>query len=206
MKLTEIKSQVEAKLKKKLPSHIFLGRMRVIDEDSRQSLAYNNSTYVPFYYWLGTLLESKTLVEVGFRLGLLSGNFLKACKTVNYFLAIQEMKSGEFYSDRIGRANIKDQYKGNFYIHTGNCSEDLFVTKLKSLEIDLAIINEEVSYDRHRLYYDLLWPQMAKDGIIVVDYLNKYKPSLLAFTDFCRSVNREPVYVSTDYGVGMVIR
>lgn len=206
MKLETIKSQIESKLKKKLPSHIFLDRMRLIDEDSRQSLAYNNATYVPLYYWLGTILEVKSLVEIGFHLGLLSGNFLKACKTVNYFLGLQEVKPGEFYSDRIGKANIKDQYKGGFYIHTGSCNEDLFIMKLKSLEIDLAIINEEVSYDRHRLYYDLIWPQMAKDGIIVVDYLNKYKPSLQAFKDFCVSVNREPVYVDTDYGVGMVIR
>ncbi len=206
MKLEEIKVQIEAKLKKRLPAHIFLDRMRLIEEDSRRSLAYNNPTYVPFYYWLGTILETKTLLEVGFRLGLLSGNFLKSCKTVNYFLALQETKPGEFYSERVGKSNIKDHYKGNFYIHAGKYDDDLFTTKLNSIEIDLAIINEEVSYDKHRLYYDLLWPQVAKNGIIVVDYLNKYKPSLIAFKDFCTSVNREPVYVNTDYGVGMVIR
>jgi hypothetical protein len=204
MKLEEIKSKIELKLNKGLPAHIFLDRMRLIDEGSRQSLAYNNATYVPFYYWLGTILESKTLVEVGFRLGLLSGNFLKSCKTVNYFLALQEVKVGEFYSDRIGKSNIKDHYKGNFFVHTGYYNEDVFTTKLRSLDIDLVIMNEEVGYDKHRLYYDLVWPQMAKDGIIVVDYLNKYKPSLLAFNDFCRSVNREPVYVNTDYGVGII--
>lgn len=206
MKLEEIKVYLEAKLKKKLPSHIFLDRMKLIEEGSRHSLAYNNSTYVPLYYWLGSILETKTLVEIGFRLGLLSGTFLKSCKTVSYFLALQETKIGEFYSDRIGKSNIKDNYKGNFYVHSGYYNDDLFTTKLKSLEIDLAIINEEVAYDKHRLYYDLLWPQMAKDGIIVADYLNKYKPALIAFRDFCLSVNREPVYVTTDYGVGMVIR
>ncbi len=206
MKLEAIRTYLLEKLKKRLPSHIFLDRMRLIDEDSRQSLAYNNATYIPVYYWLGTLLQPSTVVEFGFRLGLLSGNFLKSCKTVNCFLALQEVKTGEFYSDRLGKSNIKDHYKGSFYIHVGTCNDDIFVTRLKSLEIDLAIINEEVSYDRHRQYYDLLWPQMAKDGIIVVDYLKKYKPSAVAFKDFCTSVNREPVYVETDYGVGMVIR
>ena len=206
MKLEEVRTYLYEKLKKRLPSHIFLDRMRLIDESSRQSLAYNNPTYVPSYYWLGTILQPKTLVEVGFRLGLLSGNFLKSCKTVSYFLAFQESKNGEFYSDRLGKGNIKDAYKGNFYIHVGTCNDDVFVTKLKSLEIDLAIINEEVSYDKHRQYYDLLWPQMAKNGIIIVDYLNKYKPSMVAFNDFCTSVNREPCYVQTDYGLGMVIR
>jgi hypothetical protein len=206
MKLEEIKTYLEDKLKKRLPSHIFLDRMRLIDEDSRQSLAYNNPTYIPLYYWLGTILESKTIVEIGFRLGLLSGNFLKSCKTVNCFLALQEVKSGEFYSDRLGKSNIRDVYKGNFYVHIGNCNDDIFITKLKALEINLAIINEEVTYDKHRMYYDLLWPQMAKSGIIVADYLKKYNPSMIAFKDFCVSVNREPVYVDTDYGVGMVIR
>lgn len=206
MKLEEIKIHLQDKLKKKLPSHIFLDRMRLIDEDSRRSLAYNNATYIPLYYWLGTILEPKTLVEIGFHLGLLSGNFLKSCKTVNYFLGLQEKKPGEFYSERLGKSNIKDVYKGNFHIHAGSYNDDVFVTKLKSLEIDLAIINEEVGYDKHRLYYDLLWPQIAKDGMIVADYLNKHKPALIAFRDFCTSVNREPVYVTTDYGVGMVIR
>lgn len=206
MKLEEIKVYIENKLKKNLPSKIFLDRMRVIEEDSRQSLAYNNPTYVPLYYWLGTVLNTKTLVEIGFRLGLLSGNFLRSCKTVNYFLGLQEISSGVFYSDRLGKSNIKDVYKGGFYIHTGNCNDDLFETKLKSLEIDLVIINEEVGYDRHRLYYDLLWPQMAQDGIMVVDYLKRYKPSATAFTDFCISKNREPVYINTDYGVGLILK
>jgi hypothetical protein len=206
VKPEEIKSYIEAKLKKNLPSHVFLDRMRLIEEESRRSLAYNNSTYVPFYYWLGTILQAKTLLEVGFRLGLLSGNFLKACKSVNYFLALQEVTTGDFYSERIGKSNIKDCYKGNFYVHVGRYNDDLFVTKLKSVEIDLAIINEEVGYDKHRTYYDLIWPQMAENGIIVVDYLHKHNPSLIAFKDFCTSVNREPVWIKTDYGVGMVIR
>src|SRR5581483_11289378 len=142
---------------------------------------------------------------MGFRLGLLSGNLLRSCKTVEYFLGLQELNE-DFYSDRLGKANIKDLYKGNMYIHTGSCNDDLFQTKLKSLEIGLGIINEEIGYDKHRVYYDLLWEQMAEGGIIVVDYLNRCKASAIAFTDFCMSVNREPTYIKTDYGVGIVIR
>ena len=205
MKPEEIKTYIEEKLKKNLPSRIFLDRMKVIEEDSRYSLAYNNPTYVPFYYWLGTILKPKTMVEIGFRLGLLSGNFLRSCKTVEYFLALQE-PNGIFYSDRLGKSNIKDFYKGNFYIHVGNCDDELFEIKLKSMEIDLVIINEEVNYDRHRLYYELLWPQIATNGIIVADYLNRYKPSAIAFKDFCISVNTEPTYIKTDYGIGLIFK
>lgn len=205
MKLEEVKLHIEQCLKKNLPSRVFLDRMRVIDEASRCSLAYNNPTYVPFYYWLGTILQPKTFVEIGFRLGLLSGNFFRSCKTVSYFLALQEPDGG-FYSDRLGKSNIKDFYKRNFYVHIGNCTDELFETKLKSLDVDLVIINEEVSYDRHRLYYDLMWPQMSPNGIIVVDYLNKCQASAIAFKDFCVSVNQEAIYVKTDYGIGMVAK
>jgi hypothetical protein len=200
----EIKSYIEGKLKKQLPSHIFLNRMRVIDEDSRQSFAYNDHTYVPFYYWLGTILKPKTMIEIGLRLGLLSGNFLKSCKTVNKFVALQEDKSGEYYSSRLAKANIKDNYKGDLYVHVGVIDDEIFSTKLKSMEFDLAIINEETSYDRHRLYFDLLWPQMAGDGLIVVDYVEKHKSSSVAVKDFCVSINLEPIYINTTYGVALI--
>lgn len=200
----EIKSYIEEKLKKRLPSQIFLDRMRVIDEDSRQSFAYNDHTYAPFYYWLGTILKTNTMIEVGIRLGLLSGNFLKSCKSVNKFLAIQEPCVGEYYSSRLARANIKDNYKGDLFVYTGKIDDEVFVAKLQSLEFELAIINEEVSYDRHRLYFDLLWPQLSVDGLIVVEYAYKHKPSLLALKDFCISVNLEPIYINTTYGVALI--
>ena len=142
----EIKKYIEEKLKKNLPSHIFLDKMRVIEEVSRKSFAYNDSGYIPLYYWLGTIFPAKTLVEIGFRLGLLSGNFLKSCKTVNCFLALQEVRTGEYYSNRLGKANIKDSYKGYFNIHVGSANDEVFVTKLKALDIDLVIINILVLY------------------------------------------------------------
>jgi len=200
----EIKSYIEEKLKKQLPSQIFLDQMRVIDEDSRQSFAYNDHTYVPFYYWLGTILETKTMIEVGLGLGLLSGNFLKSCKSVTKFLAIHEPKAGEYYSSRLARANVKDNYKGSLFTYVGNIEDEIFLIRLKSLEFELAIINEEVNYDRHRLYFDLLWPQLPVGGLIVVEYAYRHKPSLLALKDFCTSVNLEPIYISTTYGVALI--
>lgn len=196
--LEEVKDYITAKLKKQIPSHIFLDRMRVGDEEFRQSFIYNNPNYIPFYYWLGTILKPKTLIEIGFGLGFMSGNFLKSCKTVNYFLAIQEKKSGEYYSSRLGKSNVLDNYKGDFYIHTGDITDDV----LKSHEFDLALISEQTTYDKYRLYFDFL--QMSKEGIMVVEHLNKSKSCSTAFKDFCRSINREPVYINTAYGIGVV--
>lgn len=200
----DIKNYLESNLKRNLPSHIFLDKMRVIEEESRKSFAYNDNTYVPLYYWLGTLFKAKTLVEIGFRLGFLSGNYLKACKETKCFLALQEVKTGEYYSHRLGKSNVKDNYRGYLFIHVGRCDDSIFSTKLKALDVDLAIINDEVGYDRHRLYYDMLWPQISKGGLIVVDYIKKYKPSAVAFKDFCTSKNLEPIYIDTTYGVGII--
>lgn len=204
MEIVEIKKFIESKLSPNLPSHIFLDKMRVIEESSRKSFAYNEYSYVPLYYWLGEIFKVETLVEVGFGLGLLSGNYLKTCKTVKRFLALHELRTGEYYSHRLGKSNIKDNYKGYLYIHVGKIDDDIFETKLKTLDVGLAIINEENTYDRHRLYYDLLWPQMNKDGLVVIDYLNKHKQSAVAFKDFCKSKNIEPTYINTSYGVGLI--
>jgi len=202
--IMDIKAYIEGKLKKRLPSHIFLDRMRVIDEDSRQSFAYNDATYVPLYYWLGTILNPQTMIEIGLRLGLLSGNFLKSCKSVSKFTAIQEVRVGEYYSSRLAKANIKDNYKGSLYAYVGSIDDDVFITRIRSMEFELAIINEENSYDRHRLYFDLLWPQMSEGGLIVVEYVEKHKPSSIALKDFCTSVNLEPIYIDTTYGVALI--
>lgn len=202
MELEEIKSIVEAKFKNPLPSHIFLDSMRVIDEESRKSYAYNNSTYIPFYYWLGTLIKPESLIEIGFGLGLLSGNFLKSCKTVKNFYAVQEIKQG--YSLRLGKHNVRDNYKGELYLHFGSLTDDVFEAKFRSVEFGLGIINEESSYDRHRYYLDYLWPQISDGGLIVMDYLKRHRLSDSAFKDFCLSKNLKPTYINTTYGVGLI--
>ena len=203
MELIDIKGIIESKFKKKLPSHIFLDKMRLPDEDLRKGFAYNDHTYIPFYYWLGEIIQPKHLLEIGFRLGLLSGTFLSSCKTVECFFAFQEVKK-EFYSERLGRSNIKDVYKKKLFIYKGGIKDEVFLTKMQSMEFDLVIINEEDSYDRHRLYYDLVWPQLNVDGIIVVNYLKKCKTSDLAFKDFVISKNLEPTYIDTNYGIGLI--
>ena len=177
--------------------------MRVITEESRITSAYNDSRYIPFYYWLGTLIQPKSLVEIGFRLGLFSANFLRGCKTVEKFLAFQE-KTHEFYSPRLGISNVKDHYKGQYYVHIGSINDSVFEDKLKENEWELAIVNEEVGYDRHREYLDSLWSNLHPDGLIVMDYVTRHKPASEAYFDFCKSKNRTPTIVTTRYGVGLI--
>jgi len=204
MELVEIKQFVESKFKKPLPSCIFLDNMRVVDEDFRKTFAYNDFTHVPFYYWLGRILKVDHLLEIGFRLGLLSGNFLKSCQTVKKFLAFQEVVKNEYYSMRLGRANIRDVYKRKFYVHVGSMEDDLFEIRFQSTKFDLVIINEETHYDKHRFYFDMIWPQLSQGGFIIMDYLKKHKATKAAFKDFCMSKNVKPELINTTYGVGLI--
>jgi predicted O-methyltransferase YrrM len=203
MESVELKRLLEEKLDKQLTSRIFLDRMRVIDEDSRKTSAYNDPKYVPFYYWLGTFVQPKTLIELGFRLGLFSATFLRACKTVERFLGFQE-KTDQFYSPKLGKANVRDHYKGTMDVYVGMIHDEVFEHKLKETEWDLAIVNEEVGYDKHREYLDALWSKLRLDGLIVMDYVTRHKPAGEAYFDFCKAKNRDPITIDTRYGVGII--
>lgn len=203
MKPEELKDYVTLKLSKQLPSHIFLDSMRVIEEESRKTPAYTDPKYLPFYYFLGTQIEAENLLEIGFRLGLCSGCFLKGCKTVRNFLAFQE-KTEEFYSPRMGRANVKCNFRGDFHVHVGSVSDDVFTERLKATSWDLVILNEEAAYDKHRLFYDLLWPELRLGALIISDYINRHRATGQAYFDFCKAKNREPIVIGTRYGVGLI--
>lgn len=203
MELAELKLLLEQKLDKNLSPRIFLDSMRVIDEESRKTAAYNDPRYIPFYYWLGTLVNPKSVIEIGIRLGLCSGNFFKGCKTAERFFAFQEISS-EFYSPRIGRRNVKDHFKGRFDVHVGLFTDEPVDMILSANGWDLAIINEEVGYDKHRSYLEVIWSKLNTDGLIIMDYVSRHKPAKEAFLDFCKYVNREPVVVNTRYGIGII--
>jgi predicted O-methyltransferase YrrM len=203
MEPIELKLLLEEKLDKNLSPRVFLDSMRVIDEESRKTAAYNDPRYIPFYYWLGEAVKPKSVIEIGFRLGLCSGNFFRGCKTAEKFFAFQEI-STEYYSPRIGRRNVKDHFKGKFDIHVGFLTDDR-VDMILSVNVwDLAIINEEVGYDKHRSYLEVIWSKLNTDGLIIMDYVSRHKPAKEAFLDFCKYVNREPVVVNTRYGIGII--
>lgn len=177
--------------------------MRMITEDSRKTPAYQDPRYVPFYYWLGTKINPKSMIEIGFRLGLFSACFLKSCKSVERFFAFQE-QSSEFYSPKLGVSNVKDNFKGIFDFYLGKTTDDKFCNYIESSSWDLVLINEESSYDKHRDYLDLVWNKLNPDALIIMDYVNKHLPSKEAYFDFCKSKNRQPMLISTRYGVGIL--
>jgi hypothetical protein len=204
MKISEIKPVLNDKLRKgTIPSKILLDKFAVIEESSRKTSAYTDPKYAPFYYYLGSMFKPKNIVEIGFRLGFLSGSFLKGSKNVETFLAFQE-KTDVFYSNRLGKSNIRQNYRGDFDFYCGKITDAEFEKKLFNYKWDMVIINEEVNYDIHRQYYDILWEHIALDGLIVSDYIISHKPAGKAFEDFCKIKNKEEIKFNTRYGVGVI--
>lgn len=200
--VTELKSKIELKLNKGLSSRIFLEKMRLIDEDSRKSSVYSDPRYLPFYGWLGTLINPKSLLEIGFNLGLCSGCFLQTCKSVTKFLAFQEYI--ENFSPKLGIANIKDNYKEDFYIHIGRIYDEIYDKQLIKNKWDLVLINYETGYDKYREYLDMVWENLSNDGLIFVDNISKHKFAFDAYKDFCKIKNRDFCKIDTRYGVGVI--
>jgi hypothetical protein len=203
MDIVELKPILESKLTKQLiPARILLDKFRIIEETSRRASAYTDPKYAPFYYYLGGLVSPKNVLDVGFKLGLLSGSFFQGCKTAENFLGFQE-KTEEYYSPRLGRANIKSCFKGNFDFYYGSLNDEVLLNKLR-INWDLIFINEERDYDYYRECLDLVWNYLNVDGMVAMDYVLSDKHSKKAFADFCATKNRTPVIIKTRYGTGLV--
>jgi hypothetical protein len=182
-----------------------LSRFRLLDETSRESPAYSDTRYAPFYYILGQELPAKNLLEMGFRLGICSGCYLRGCRTVEHFLAFQEVGKS-YYSPRLGIHNVKDYFKGDLDVYIGAVTDHKFTSKLEAREWDLAIVNEEREYDTHLAYLELIWSNLAFDGTVVMDYVTHHKASETAYQDFCRRKGKKPQVIPTKYGVGVITK
>jgi len=196
---------VEDLSKQLLNPRILLDRARLFDETSRKSLAYNDSTYMPFYYYLGKYIAPTNVLEFGFRLGLIATCFLTSCKTVNNYLAFQT-KTKEFYSSRIGISNIKDKHKGKLDVWVGDILDNEFEKFICKVKWDLVIINEEFSYDKHMDYLEKAWQNMPDGGLLVHDYAIYHQPASDAIKAFAKIKNRKASYIKTRYGIAMLVK
>lgn len=203
MNLSSLKSDLESKLQKRsVSSGALLNSFRMIDEGSRKSPAYQDPIYYPFYFYLGQFLKPKTLLEIGFNLGLTSCCFFKSCNTVENFLAFQH-KTEEFYSLRIPKSNLKDVYsqKSDFYI--GNFNDIDFYKKIESSSWDLIFVNDIYDHDKMKYVLDMLWNNLSEDGYIVVDRFGDdvIKSSI---ENFSKVKNREHIVLKTRYLTGVI--
>jgi len=199
--LNNIKKDVENALNKQLISpRILLDNLRLIDESSRKSGAYQDPFNFPFYYYLGKYLKPKVLMNFGLRLALNTSCFLRSCKTVEEIFGFEKVGS-EFFSPRLAIANIKDlnsKIKINFYF--GYLEN--FISDIKNL--DLIFYNEQLDQNEMQKSFEMTWDSLNLDGFCVVDYVESNKNVKNAFESFCKIVNRDPIFIKTRYGIGIV--
>jgi len=186
-----------------ISGRVLLDRLHVIDEGSRKTAAYLDHRYAPFYYHLGKHVEPRTVMEIGFDLGLLSASLLTSCKTVKQFFGYKA-NGPEFVPTRLGKGNIKLRFKGeaNFYI--GNTHDQEFLDIFSPNSWDLVILNDETVYDKHLEYLDAIWPHVSEHGLVIAEYIDRHVPAKQAFLAFCESKNRQPVVFDTRYGTGIL--
>lgn len=205
IELAELTEKLRPEFERQLvPSKILLDSFRLSDEASRKIGAYQDPRYLPFYYHLAKFCTPKSLLEIGFRLGLASGCFFKRCDTVEKFLAVQAPLDGGFYSPRLAKANIRDVYKGDFDFYLGEFTDPDFLQKMSG-PWDLAFINEDTNHDKHKNCLDLVWNKLAHNGLMVVDHVRKDNKAVRdSLESFCKIHNRTPAYFNTRYGTAIV--
>lgn len=203
MNFDELNRELKSCLRKQLIGSRIMDTFRFLSEDSRLTGAYGDPKYIPFYYYLGKCVSPESVIEIGFRLGLCSGAFFKSCKTCKHFLSFQE-KSNNFYSPRLAKANVRDNYKGKMDFYTGKVTDENFLNKLAERKWGLVIINEEIVYDDHLDYLDYVWPNLNIGGHIVMDFVKSHGPAKRAFYSFCSTKKLEYAIFDTRYGVGIV--
>ena len=205
--LDQIKNKINFDLDSQIISgRTLLDRLCVIEESSRKTAAYLDNKYAPFYYYIGRYLKAKSLLEIGFNIGLLSSCFLLSCTSVETFFGFKENTNNEFIPIRIGKANIKKTFKKNKNFYIGKLYDKNFIEMCNQIKWDVVIINEEQSYDKHLQYLETVWGQLSENGIIIVDYIKSHKPSKTAFDIFCQEKSINPYLFETRYGTGIIVK
>jgi hypothetical protein len=201
--LKEIKRDLNKLLEKTiLTPKLFLSKLKVGVNQISGNLT--DPTYMPFYYYLGTLLpETENLMEIGFDLGLPCCCFMNGCPKVKTFLAFRK-KDNAFHAKRLGISNVHNTLKKKFGLWVGEESDPELIKMVLSYTWNCVIIADEFNGEKsQRAYLDLVWSQVSDGGIIVVDFI-KNEAVNNAYTNFCKTHNREPFLLNTFRGTGLI--
>jgi hypothetical protein len=169
------------------------------------SSEYTDPVHYPLYYYLGSQVKSKNLVEFGFESGMEGGCFLHGCKTVENYLGFKHKTNIHYWSPRIPAKNILNVLKkppGYWY---GDITDPEFLKQFLVRKWDCALVVRSETYDINRRYLDLIWGQMSLGGVMLVDRI-KNQEMKSAYEDFCKVVHRPVSILNSRYGAGLVIR
>lgn len=203
--LEVIEKQLNTKLKNQpISSKVLLDRLRLLDENSRRTSQYQDSTYLPFYYYLSCLVSPKSIFNVGLNLGLPICCFLTGNKKIERILGFQK-KDDHFYSPRIAFSNIKDVKPSGLKLdyYFGSILDKELEIKL-SLGFDFVIISSKIEADEFNNVLNISWDHLSLDGFLVTDYINSDSKTGNVFKNFCKSKNLDYLIFNTRYGNGIV--
>lgn len=200
----------ESKIRERLKRGLLTGRnvlstFRMTDESLRETSAYTDNRYAPFYYILGQEVPADSVIEFGFGIGIASGCYVRGCPVVENVLSFQE--SGKsYYSPRMGIHNLKNYFKGKLDVHVGRIHDEAFVLKARAREWGLAILNEESDYGTLMEHMEFAWDVLGMDGTLVMDRVTSDDQVGAAYSDFCRRKGRGARLFDTKFGVGVVTK
>lgn len=192
--------------KGQVSSRVLLGRLGMIDEDSRKSSQYQDHNYLPFYYHLSKVCRPKSILNIGFGIGLPLCCFLQGCNSVENVVCFQQ-NSSSFYSKRIGLSNVRSVKRRSVKVGfwRGGVTDPEFQSMLSG-GFDLALITERSSPDFIHEQLDVCWSALRVDGLLVLDHIASDPKSGAVFRSFCNVKNAEFVEFSTRYGTGVLRR
>jgi len=200
--IEQIKADVTREIKKQLiPARVLLTQFSLIDGNDRKSLEFQDPRFYPFFYHLGKFIKPKTMLEIGFNLGMASGCFLKTCKSVDHLLAFQR-KTPIYFSSRFGFKNLKRIYNKKLDFYNGSIMDEAFLNKLSAISWDFVIFNDILKYDEYRIFMETIWSHISVDGYLLVDHCRNEVTKRFV-EDFSKIINREHVVINTRNGTAL---
>lgn len=172
-----------------------LGVARLINEKDRESGAFTDPKYLPFYYHLGKYCKAKSLFHLDYTLGLEDMCFIQGANTAKW----------------AGYANGNEEDRLN--IATNNirffCKNSSFTTDLDEFAKDVSdkfdafIVTSPTPL---RVFRDEIWDNLNPEGLLIVDNIYSSDTGEEWFTKFAKSVSREPIFFKTRLGIGIIER
>lgn len=200
--LDKIESDIRDRLAKQpISSRVLLDRLRILDESSRRTSQYQDPNYLPFYYYLSKFISPKSVLNVGFDLGLPICCFLTGNSTTERALAFQPADKS-FYSPRIAISNVTDVRPGiilDYYY--GKILDGELESKM-SKGFDCVIVSSKMNPDDLNDIMEISWRHMNLDAFLVVDHVSSNPKEGDIFRSFCKAKSRPAVVFPTRYGVG----
>lgn len=184
-----------------IETSILLGAVKLLDSSSKDTPAFNDLRYFPFYYHLGTQIKPKIIYQIGAKLGLIGACFMQGCKTVEEWHSMENFTELTLPASII-ESNLKKFSSGKVEFHGFN---DNSLTQGIVDCIDLGLLTEKYSKEKTKLYLEFFWKYLNPEGLLVVDYIDDDDVNE-SFHDFCRVKNREPHVFKTRYGIGIITR